>query len=153
MSASDFHPRVTVAAIAERNGRFLVVEEIASGRRVYNQPAGHLDPHESLLDAVVRETREETGHRFVPEALVGVHLWEHPRERLTFLRVCFAGRAEGLPSGALDPEIVAVHWLTRAELAAEPARLRSPLVLRCLDEYLAGARHSLSLLHWLPAPP
>lgn len=146
-----YAPRVTVATIVERDGRFLLVEEVADGVRVWNQPAGHLDPGESLVTAAVRETREETGYSFVPEFLVGVYLWARG-DGLAFLRHVFAGRVVGEPSGELDAEIVGIHWRTRAELAAPGAPLRSPLVLRCVDDYLAGQRHSLNVLRTVGIP-
>lgn len=143
--APPYAPRVTVAAIAERDGRFLLVEELIDGARVWNQPAGHLDPDESLVTAVIRETREETGYRFVPEALVGIYLWQRA-DGLAFLRHVFTGRTVGEPSGELDAEIVGVHWRTRDELAAPGAPIRSPLVLDCIDDWLAGRRYPLELL-------
>jgi 8-oxo-dGTP pyrophosphatase MutT (NUDIX family) len=144
-AAPPFAPRVTVAAIAERGGRFLLVEEAIDGARVWNQPAGHLDPGESLVTAVIRETREEAGYRYVPDALVGIYLWRRD-DGLAFLRHVFAGRTIGEPSGELDLEIVGVHWRTREELAAPDAPLRSPLVLQCVDDWLAGRRYPLDLL-------
>ena len=148
-----FRPDVTVAAIVERDGRFLMVEERAARRVVLNQPAGHLERDEDLLDAVVRETLEETGYLLTPEAVTGVYLWPHPTVDRTFLRVAFCGSASGPdPARSLDRCIVRVCWLTREQLAARPNALRSPLVLRCIDDYLAGARHPLSLLTSLLAP-
>jgi 8-oxo-dGTP pyrophosphatase MutT (NUDIX family) len=137
-----------VAAIAERNGRFLFVEERnGAGSLVINQPAGHLEGSETLIDAVVRECLEETGCRFRPESVVGLYLWSHPEAESGFLRVCFAGSAgEPDPSRELDEGIERVLWLNRAELAGEAGRLRSPLVLHGIDDYLAGERYSLSLL-------
>lgn len=147
MSTTDFRTRVTVAAIVEREGRFLLVEErTETGALVWNQPAGHLDPGETLAEAAVREALEETGYRFVPESLVGVYLWKHPGGEGTYLRTAFGGRIEGEPNGRLDPDIVRTHWRTRAELAAQPEMLRSPLVLRCVDDWLAGVRHPLDLV-------
>jgi 8-oxo-dGTP pyrophosphatase MutT (NUDIX family) len=142
---------VTVAAIIERDDRFLLVEELVSGRRVLNQPAGHLEPGESLVEAVVREAREETGYGFEPKQLVGIYLWQAD-EATTFLRVTFCG-SHVAPRGPirLDEGIVATHWLTRAEMAARNGELRSPMVLRCLDDYLAGVRHSLETVTHLPA--
>jgi phosphatase NudJ len=137
---------LTVAAIIEREGRFLVVEETdgVSPYRVFNQPAGHVEPGESVLAAVVRETREETGLDFTPEALVGIYPLRAANGR-DYFRMCFTGT---VPAGAVavpeDPAIFACHWLTRAELTAVP--LRSGLVLRCMDEALAGRRFPLGLL-------
>lgn len=142
-----FRPDVTVAAIIERDGRFLVVEERAARRIVINQPAGHLERGETLLDAVVRETLEETAFALAPQALVGVYLWHSAGANRTFLRVAFCGSAQGPQAGRkLDRSILRVLWLSREELEARGHALRSPLVLRCVDDYLAGARHSLDLL-------
>lgn len=140
-------PRATVAAVVERGGRFLMVEEAPEGEPVFNQPAGHLEPGESLLQAVVREVAEETGLRFFPEALVGLYRWARPGDGPTYLRAAFLGRAseEATPRPA-DPDILAVHWLRREEIGAPGRRPRSPLVLRCIDDYLAGERYPLALL-------
>lgn len=146
-----YAPRVTVATIVERDGRFLLVEEIDAGRRVWNQPAGHLDPNESLVTAAIRETREESGYHFEPEYLVGIYLWERG-DGVTFLRHVFAGRVVGEPAADLDVEIVGTLWRTRDEIAAPAAPVRSPLVLRCIDDYLAGRRHSLELLQTVGLP-
>ena len=142
-----FRPDVTVAAVVERDGRFLVVEERAARRIVINQPAGHLERGEDLVQAVVRETLEETACRLSPDAVTGIYLWRHPVIDRTFLRVAFCGSvAEPDGTRRLDRGILRTAWMTRAELAARPGRLRSPLVLRCIDDYLAGQRHPLSLL-------
>lgn len=144
---SVWKPSVTVAAVIERDGRFLFVEERADGRRVLNQPAGHLDPGESLVSACVRETLEETAHRFAPEALVGVYRWRYPAKDVTFLRFAFRGRIEGIEHGrALDSEIIALHWLTHGELAERSAEHRSPLVQRCVEDFIAGRRFPLDIL-------
>lgn len=141
---------LTVAAIAERDRCFLVVQERAARRIVLNQPAGHLEDGESLIEAVIRETREETGRSFEPESVTGIYLWRGPRER-TVLRVVFAGRVgERDESRALDRAILRTHWLGRDELAARAGELRSPLVLRCIDDYLLGIRYPLALLNHLP---
>jgi 8-oxo-dGTP pyrophosphatase MutT (NUDIX family) len=142
-----WRPSVTVAAVIERGGRFLFVEERIEGRLVLNQPAGHLDPGESLIAACRREVLEETAHAFEPRALVGVYRWHYAAKDVTFLRFCFAGDAS-LPdtSRALDKEIVRLHWLTPAELEARRAEHRSPLVARCVADYLAGHRFPLELL-------
>jgi 8-oxo-dGTP pyrophosphatase MutT (NUDIX family) len=134
---------VTVAAVIEHEGRFLVVEERVAGERVINQPAGHVEPGESLTDAVIREVREETGFEFVPAAVVGVSLWRMPER--TFLRISFSGAAtppETPPK--LDIGIIETHWLTRQELLAH--NLRSPLVLQCIDAYAGGVRYPLEML-------
>ena len=142
-----FRPDVTVAAIVEREGRFLVVEERAARRIVINQPAGHLEQGEDLVGAVIRETLEETACQFVPEAVTGLYLWRHPVIDKTFLRVAFCGNVEGPDlSRRLDRCILRTAWMTRSQLTERPDRLRSPLVLRCIDDYLAGRRHPLSLL-------
>jgi len=140
-------PNVTVAAVVERQGRFLIVEEDADGKRVYNQPAGHLDEDEGLIEAVMRETLEETAWHFEPTALVGVYRWKNTHTGITYLRVCFTGACHGEEVGRpLDEGIVQAVWLSRDELAALGSRLRSPLVLRCVDDYLAGRRYPLELL-------
>ena len=144
---SVWKPAVAVAAIIERDGRFLFVEEEADGRRVLNQPAGHLDPGESLVTAVAREVLEETAHRFTPTALVGIYRWHYASRDTTFLRFAFCGDvAEAEQGRALDTEILALHWLTPQELAARLSMHRSPLVQRCLDDYLAGQRFPLDVL-------
>jgi 8-oxo-dGTP pyrophosphatase MutT (NUDIX family) len=137
---------VTVAAVIERDGRFLFVEELVGGKLVLNQPAGHLEPGESVIEAVVRETLEETGHHFEPKHLVGIYLWQADAGP-TFLRLTFCGTGSP-PAGAvlLDKGIVATHWLTRRQLLLRQNDLRSPMVLRCLDDYLAGARRSLDTI-------
>lgn len=142
----ECRPHVTVCAVVERDGCYLMVEELIEGRAVFNQPAGHLDEDESLHDAVVREMLEETGWGFEPEQLVGVYLWKAASGR-TFLRVAFHGRLlDHDPARPLDDGILRTLWLSRAELAADPARLRTPLVLRCIDDHRAGRRHPLDLL-------
>lgn len=140
-------PHVTVAAVVERQGRFLLVEELAGGERVYNQPAGHLEPGESLVAAAVRETLEETAAGFTPQALIAVYRWVHPEKDITFLRFTFAGTCgEADPLRELDEGILGTVWLTRDELAARSDRLRSPLVLQSIDDFLSGRRYPLELL-------
>jgi 8-oxo-dGTP pyrophosphatase MutT (NUDIX family) len=138
---------VTVAAIIERGGKFLMVEERAGSHLVLNQPAGHLEQGESLPAAVAREALEETGHRFDPEHVVGFYLWHSQDAETTYLRIAFCGDAEPSPDvAALDEGIVAVHWLSRAQLVNRTQQLRSPMVLRCIDDYLAGQRYPLDCL-------
>jgi len=134
-------PEVTVAAVTEQDGRFLVVEERISHRLVFNQPAGHVEHGETLLDAVVRETREETAWKFDPRALIGAYLWRNPRTGRSTLRFAFTGVVlDHDAAQPLDRGIVTTHWLTRVELVQREQRLRSPLVLRCIDDYLTGRR-------------
>lgn len=140
-------PNVTVAAVVEREGRFLFVEERADGALVLNQPAGHLDNGESLEHAVVRETLEETGWHVAPEALLGVYRWRHPKKNVTYLRFTFIARAlRQEPNCTLDHGIVRALWLSPRELRDEGHRHRSPQVQRCVDDYLTGQRFSLALL-------
>ena len=145
-------PNVTVAAIIERDGRFLLVEEdTADGLRL-NTPAGHLDPGESPIEACVREVLEETAHDFEPSALVGVYLNRFTRTRtgddITYLRFAFAGTVGTHHEWrALDEGIVRTLWMTLDELRASAARHRSPLVLQSIQDYLAGQRAPLSLIH------
>jgi 8-oxo-dGTP pyrophosphatase MutT (NUDIX family) len=147
-------PDVTVAAVAERDGRFLFVEERASGRVVVNQPAGHLEDGETFLEAVIRETLEETAWQFQPTAIVGVYVWRPEHQSKTFLRIAFAGELGDHDSvRPLDHGILRTRWLTRNELTAPRLRLRSPLVTQCVDDYLAGARYPLGLIKHLIAAP
>ncbi len=137
-------PDVTVAAVAETHGRFLVVEERINHRLLFNQPAGHVERGETLFAAVVRETREESAWRFDPQALLGIYLWRNPHSRRDILRFAFTGHvSDHQAAQRLDRGIVRTHWLTREELEARQERLRSPLVLRCVHDYLAGERHAL----------
>lgn len=145
-----FRPDVTVAAVIERDGRFLIVEEVVSGRRVLNQPAGHLEEHESLLEAVVRETLEESAWHFVPRALTGIYQWRSPETGQSFLRVAFTGDCGQHEAWRpLDDGICRTLWIGRDELYHDRDRLRSPMVLNCIDDYLAGHRYPLALVRAL----
>lgn len=140
-------PHVTVAAIIEQDNRFLLVEEETPRGLQFNQPAGHFENNEDLIAAVKREAYEETAWHFEPEHLISIQLWRRNPEFPTFLRVCFSGRCHSHnPDKQLDDGIVATHWLTRNEIAANQHRLRSPLVLISVDEYLSGHRYPLSLI-------
>lgn len=142
---SHWRPDITVAAIVERDERFLFVEEVIGGRRVLNQPAGHVESGETLLDAVCRETFEESAWRFTPAALVGVYLWRHPRSGRDTLRFTFCGAVHDHdPGRPLDHPVLATHWFNRHELEQRIATVRTPVVLRCLEDYLAGQRLPLS---------
>ncbi len=140
-------PHVTVAAIIERDQRFLLVEEETPRGLQFNQPAGHFEENEDLIAAVKREVCEETAWQFEPEHIISIQLWRRNPDYPTFLRVCFTGSCHSFnPDRPLDDGIVATHWLTRDEIARQRERLRSPLVLMGVDEYLSGQRHPLSLL-------
>ena len=138
---------ITVAAVVERGGRFLLVEEQTEDGIRINQPAGHLEAGESLPQAAAREALEETAYSFRPEQLVGIYRWDHPSGHASYVRFAFAGPAAGPePGRALDEGIVRAIWLTPDELRAERSRHRSPLVWRCVEDWLAGRRYPLDLL-------
>ncbi len=140
-------PAVTVAMIVERDGLFLLVEEETRTGHKLNQPAGHLEPGESLADGAIRETLEESGWRVTPSALVGVYCWEAPDNGATFVRFAFAGRPDAHdPARPLDVGIVRALWLDYDAIVARSADHRSPLVLQCLDDYRAGRRYPLDML-------
>lgn len=140
-------PNVTVAAIIEQDGKFLLVEEHTSQGQLFNQPAGHLEPGESLLAAVVRETLEESAYAFEPQHLVGIYRWHTPQSDTTYLRFAFTGRILAHhPQQALDEGIIRAVWMTPEEIRASRERHRSPLVLRCVEDHLSGKRYPLELL-------
>jgi 8-oxo-dGTP pyrophosphatase MutT (NUDIX family) len=140
-------PHVVVAAIVEQDGRFLMVEEETEDGIRFNQPAGHLEANESLIDAVVREALEETAHHFVPEALIGIYRWRVPHRDRVYLRFAFTGRITAFdPSRALDDGILRATWMTPEEIEAIKTQHRSPLISRCIADYRSGRRYSLDLL-------
>ena len=149
-------PNVTVAAIIERDGRFLLVEEHTAGGLKLNTPAGHLDPGESPAEGCAREALEETAHHFKPTALVGIYMARFQKrardgeagEDVTWLRFAFSGELGALePGRELDTGIVRTLWLSADEIRASTERHRSPLLLQCIEDYLAGQRYPLSLIH------
>jgi len=145
-----WRPDLTVAAVVQRDGHFLVVEEQVRGRKVFNQPAGHVEDRESVLEAAVRETFEETAWHFTPQYLLGLYLWRNEHSGQTTLRVAICGDVSlHDPHSPLDTGILGTHWLTREQLLDRGSSLRSPLVMRCVDDCLAGARHDLSALNHL----
>lgn len=146
----NWKPNTTVAAIIEQDGRFLMVEENTTEGVRINQPAGHLDQGETLLQGVIRETLEETAHDFTPTALLGIYLWQRPAKDITYLRFAFVGKL-GLhyPALGLDDGIIRAAWMTIEELRASQAIHRSPQVLKCVEDYLAGQRFPLALLSHL----
>lgn len=140
-------PHVTVAAVIEQNQRFLVVEEETANGLAFNQPAGHLEEGEDFISAVKREVQEETAWQFEPQQLIGIQLWRKNPQSPSFLRVCFTGTVHSHnPQQPLDAGIIKTHWLSREQVAQQQARLRSPLVLTSIDNYLSGERYPLSLL-------
>lgn len=140
-------PRVTVAAVVERDQQFLCVKESILGKQVINQPAGHLEPGETLLEAVQRETLEETGWIVEPQFVIGIYLWHHPQEDLTFLRVTFSCDCKTFSENAeIDSDIDEAVWLSAQQLRDSQTKLRSPLVMTCIDDYLQGKRFSLDIL-------
>ena len=144
-------PSITVAAVIGRGGRFLLVEEEDEGRIVFNQPAGHLEQHESLVEGCRREVLEESAWHFRPSELVGIYRWSKPRRaadaEVSYLRFAFCGElGEHEPERKLDAGIVRAVWLDIDEIRASRERHRSPLVLRCVEDYLAGRRYALELL-------
>ena len=140
-------PHATVAAIIERDNRYLMVEELIRGHYVYNQPAGHLDPNESLVNAAIRETKEETAWDFTPEYISGIYRWDQTETGRCFLRFSFVGSCDNHnPEQTLDDDIIQAVWLSREELASQPEKLRSPMVLTCIDDYLAGKKYPLELI-------
>ncbi|MDP2154785.1 MAG: NUDIX hydrolase [Sulfuricella sp.] len=140
-------PNVTVAAVIEQDGKFLMVEEETGEGIRFNQPAGHWEADETLAQGAAREALEETAHHFTPEWLLGVYRWRHPRNDITYLRFAFAGKVHGHePQRQLDSGILRAVWLSREEIRATAERHRSPLVLKCVEDYLAGTRYPLELV-------
>jgi len=142
-------PDVTVAAVIEQEGRFLLVEEESSGERVYNQPAGHWERGETLIEACARETLEESAWHFEPAGLVGIYSWASAAGTV-FLRFAFHGKlGTHEPERRLDSPILRAAWLTAGEIRALARRHRSPLVMRCVEDYLAGRRYPIDIVtHW-----
>ena len=153
--SSIWKPSVTVAAIIERDQRFLLVEEQTAEGIKFNQPAGHLDPGESLVAAAAREALEETAHEFLPDTLVGVYLSRYQSSRMnedvTYLRFAFTGTLGALHDRPLDDGILRTVWMSYQEIMATQERHRSPLVLKCVEDYLAGQRFPLSVIHTHPS--
>lgn len=140
-------PNVTVAAIIERDGKFLLVEEETDEGIRFNQPAGHLECEEALTDAVIREALEETGYAFDPQFLVGVYNWRHPSKDITYLRFAFGGEITGHDTERqLDTGIIGARWLSLDEIRANANLHRSPLILRCIEDWQSGKRYPLELI-------
>ena len=149
MSAQDqiWKPNVTVAAVLERDGQFLLVEEHTDLGVRFNQPAGHLEPGESLTEGAIRETLEETAYTFRPTALLGVYQYRYAPNDTTYLRFAFSGEITGHDAArALDEGIIRAMWLTVEEIRGQCTRHRTPLVMHCIDDYLADRRYPLDLI-------
>ena len=138
---------LTVSAVVERDGRFLIVEERSSGVVVMNHPGGHIESGESPEQAVVREALEETGCKITVGEMLGIYLWIHPQTRQQYLRIAYVGNyVSHDESRVLDDGVYAIHWLTPADIQQRMQRLRSPMVMRCVEDYLAGRRQPDSFL-------
>lgn len=143
----SWKPNVTVAALIERAGQFLMVEEETADGLRFNQPAGHLDEGESLVAACAREALEETAWDFTPTALIGIYQWPRPQRDITYLRFAFAGVLGAHDAHrTLDTGIVRAVWMTPEEIQATQARHRSPLIWQCVSDYLRGQRFSLEII-------
>jgi len=144
------HTHLTVAAVIEKRGRFLLVEETVNGVAVINQPAGHVESGETFREAVTREVREETAWRFTPVAIVGIYLWNQPESGERFLRVTYCGSChDHNPRQPLDAGIIRTLWLSRAEIVSRQLALRSPMVLRAIDDYRRGVRYPANMFQQL----
>jgi 8-oxo-dGTP pyrophosphatase MutT (NUDIX family) len=151
MREDQWKPNVTVAAVIRRDGRYLLVEEETAEGVRFNQPAGHLEDGESLLEAVVRETLEESRYVFRPTSLVGIYQWPRPQGDITYLRFAFTGEIVGEEKDRrLDDGIIAPRWLTLDEVKASAARHRSPLILQCIEDFAAGKSYPLELIRHYP---
>ena len=143
----QWKPNTTVAAIVEQNGKFLLVEETTDRGNRYNQPAGHLEDNETIIQAVIRETMEEAAYEFTPEFLLGIYHWKHQHNDTTYLRFAFIGKV-GLhyPLQELDDGIVQAVWMSIDEIRDKKNLMRSPQVLMCFEDYLAGKRYPLQVI-------
>ena len=145
----QWKPNTTVAAIIEKDDKFLLVEEDIEGEIVFNQPAGHLEKGETLIEAVKREVLEETTYEFTPESIIGIYLYPNPKnQNITYLRFCFYGTAKiNNNKRKLDDGIIQTVWMDKEEIKSQE-RMRSPMVLRCVNDYLKGNSYPLSLINY-----
>ncbi len=145
-------PHATVATIVEQNQRFLLVEEMSHQRRVFNQPAGHVDENESIFDAAIRETLEETGWQVSLQGFIGTYIYQAPENGVTYYRFCFAAKAEKRITDQLDQDILAAHWMDMKQIQALGEQLRSPLVLKCIEDYQQRDPLPLEWIYEHPLP-
>ncbi len=139
-------PHATVAVVVEKNGKYLMVEEVCDGETVFNQPAGHVDEDESILDAAIRETVEETGWKVSIDAFIGLYTYKAPSNGITYYRMCFAATAIEKVTDQLDIGIISEHWLSYNEIGNLKSQLRSPLVTQCIDDFKNKEHYPLSLI-------
>ena len=145
--AHQWMPHATVAAIVEDNGKFLLVEESTDRGNRFNQPAGHLEDNETLIEAVIRETLEETAYRFQPESLLGIYHWKHEHNDTTYLRFAYIGSvSHHQPDLVLDDGILRAVWMTVEEMRKHASLMRSPQVLTCIEDYLSGKKFPLDVV-------
>lgn len=143
----QWKPHATVAAIVEDNGKFLLVEEETERGNRFNQPAGHLEDNESLIEAVIREMLEETAYAFKPEALLGIYHWKHEHNDTTYLRFAYIGSVSNhQPELALDEGIIRTVWMTIEEIRSNAKLMRSAQVITCIEDYLSGQKFLLSVV-------
>ena len=147
LKRDQWKPNATVAAIVEKDGQFLLVEETTNRGNRFNQPAGHLEDNETLIQAVVRETLEETAYDFTPSALLGMYHWKHDHNNTTYLRFAFIGEVSTYyPEQALDDGIIRMVWMRIEEIREKQAVMRSPQVLTCFEDYLSGKQYPLEII-------
>lgn len=145
--AEIWKPHATVAAVIVRENKFLMVEEPIDGHIIFNQPAGHLEDKETLTQAIIREVREETAWGFLPEYILGFYQWRHPEKGNTYMRTTFVGSVHDHdPDQPLYDDIISASWKSLDELRSDSVKLRSPIVLACITDYLAGHRYPLEIL-------
>lgn len=146
----QWKPHATVAAIVEQDGKFLLVEEITDRGNRFNQPAGHLEDNETIIDAVIRETLEESAYTLMPESLLGIYHWKHEHNDTTYLRFAFIGSVSNhQPSLALDDGIIRAVWMSIEEILEKKHLMRSPQVITCIEDYLSGKRYPLDIIKHL----